>query len=334
MQEDKSHIDYFQLIPKYLSGNASNPEVKLLEEWVLSSPENKSNFNAFKQAWILSGLEKTDQSVDVEQEWRVTADQLFAEGQVVALPVKAKGRSVFFFRIAAAAAVLLLISFGLFQVLNKEAYIEIVAQNEVEEGQLPDGTQISLNQYASIKYALGEKEEYRRLELKGDAFFEVERDTVRPFVITTPEVEIEVLGTAFYVDARTDQAFTQVIVKSGSVSMTTARDQIILTANETGIYDKNTGDLIQQPNEDVNYMAWKTDSLVFDSTPLEAVVFALNRKFHAKVSIGNPVLNTCEITATYQDKSLEAIIKIIEKTLNIETEIKGEEIIFIGQSCE
>lgn len=334
MQEDKNHIDYFQLIPKYLSGNASDPEVKLLEEWVLSSPENKSSFKAFKQAWILSGIENNNQKIDVEEEWRTTADQLFSEGQVVSLPVKPKTRNVFFLRIAAAAAVLLLISFGLFQVLNKEAYVEIATQSEVEEDRLPDGTQISLNQYASIKYVVGKNNKYRRLELSGDAFFEVERDTARPFIIATREVEIEVLGTAFYVDARTNQALTQVIVESGSVSMTADRAQVILSANETGVYDKNTGGLIKKQNEDVNYLAWKTDSLVFNDTPLEVVVFALNRKFHSKISIGNPVLKVCEITATFRDKSLEAIIKIIEKTLNIETEIKGEEIIFIGQSCE
>ena len=47
MSEDKNHIDFFDLISKYLSGEASDSEVKQLEKWVLSSPENKTQFNGF-----------------------------------------------------------------------------------------------------------------------------------------------------------------------------------------------------------------------------------------------------------------------------------------------
>lgn len=333
MQEDNGHIDPYQLIPKYLSGNASDPEVKLLEDWVLSSPENKARFNAFKKAWILSGVEGNARNIDVEQEWRFMAGQLFGSGKIVPLEAR-RGRSIgFFARIAAAAAVLLLASVWIFQRLNQADHLEVATRNEVKEKLLPDGTQISLNQHSSVKYVPGKDGAYRRAELKGDAFFEVERDTARPFVVRAQNIEVEVLGTAFYVDAREGQPQIQVIVRSGSVAMAAGAEKITLTAGETGLYDKNSGELAKKQNEDANYLAWKTGVLVFENAGLESVVFDLNRKFHSRISIAGPELKACRLTATYDHKSLDAIIKIIEKTLNIKAEIKGEEIIFSGQGC-
>ena len=334
MAEDKNHIDFFDLIPKYLSGEASDSEVKRLENWVLSSPENKSQFNQFKKAWILSGIRGNHQNIDLEKEWSATAGHLFPKDNVVPLKSKPTRRVNFYLRIAVALALVIAASLWLYQSLNTVDYQELVADSEVEEDKLPDGSQIALNQFSSLKFPDKLQEKNRTVELRGDAFFEVERDEERPFIITTQDIEIEVLGTSFYVDSRQEQPQIQVIVETGSVAMTATGNKIVLKPNEIGIYEKATGQLTKKPNEDVNYKAWKTEILVFENTDLERVVFDLNRKFHAQVSIANPELRTCPITATYDHKSLEAIVKIIEKTLNIKAEINGDKIVFSGQDCD
>lgn len=322
--------DYIELIPRYLSGNASDSEVKLLEEWVLSSPENRNTYAAFKKAWILSGMKTGGLQVDVAQEWKAVSGQLFPEAKTVSLPP----RRFSMIRIAAAVAVLLVASFLVFQYLNRGEYLELTTQTQVADNQLPDGSQISMNQFSSVVYAPKRDKKHRRVELSGDAFFEVERDTARPFLIQAHDIEIEVLGTAFYVDAREDQPEIQVIVQSGTVSVSAGAQQVILTENEIGIYDKASGNLTERANDDRNFMAWKTGVLVFEQTDLERVVFDLNRKFHARISIANPGLKACEITATYEDKSLDAIVKIIEKTLGIKAETIETEIVFKGQGCQ
>lgn len=321
--------DYIELIPRYLSGNASDSEMKLLEEWVLSSEENKATFTAFKKAWILSGMKSGSVQVDIEQEWKAVSGQLFPEAKTVQL----QPRRNFVMRIAAAVALLLVAGFLIVQYLGRGEYMELATQNQMEESLLPDGSQISMNQYSSVVYAPRRDKQYRRVELSGDAFFEVERDTARPFVIQAHELEIEVLGTAFYVDAREDQPEVQVIVQSGTVSVKAGEARVVLNAGEIGIYDKSSGALSKQANEDQNYMAWKTDVLVFEQTTLERVAFDLNRKFHTRISIANPELKSCELTATYEGKSLEAILKIIEKTLSIKAQITGTEIVFTGEGC-
>jgi transmembrane sensor len=321
MTEDQ----YIDLIPKYLSGNASDAETRQLEEWVLSSDENRELFKAFKKAWMLAGLKREEAGADVEREWKKVSAQLFAPAKTIPLP-----RRGFLLRIAAAAAVVLLASVWLYRIFDKSDALELATLGAVEDSRLPDGSQVAMNQFSNIAYAPG-KDNKRRVALVGDAFFEVERDEERPFVVSAHEVEIEVLGTAFYVDAREDQPQVQVIVQSGTVAVTAGAQRVVLTANEIGIYDKASRSLNKQANEDLNYMAWKTDVLTFENATLEKVVFDLNRRFHARVSLADPALGACEITATFEGKSLDAIVRIVEKTLGLRAEKRGEGVVFLGK---
>lgn len=334
MQEDKNHIDYFQLMSKYLSGNAGDAEVRLLEEWVLSSPENKAQFNAFRRAWILSGVDEENQEIDIDREWRDLSSQLFPEGKIVSMPDKPRRRIGWWVGIAATVAVVVLAAIWLFRDAGEQSSMQVATQDEVQESRLPDGTQVSLNQYAALRYIEDGEQSRRRVELTGDAFFEVERDTVRPFVIGAGEVQVEVLGTSFYVDARAGQPQVEVIVRSGSVAVTATDDSIALSPDEKAIYDRSTGALRKEANDNENYLAWKTSVLTFDGAPLERVVFDLNRTFHADISIANPEIAACEVTATYDRQPLEAIIRILEQTLGVEAEIRGKEVVFSGLSCE
>lgn len=334
MSEDKSHIDFPQLVSRYLSGQADDSEVKLLEEWVLSSPEHRDQFKALRDAWILAGMQAENQDVDVDAAWKTVAGEVFPEDKVRTLPSRSKSRVGWMVRFAAAAIVLLLASVWLVRYLDDNDRIEMVARAEVAVDMLPDGTQIALNRDASIVYAYDEEQGIRRVELQGDAFFEVERDTARPFVVAAENVRVEVLGTAFYVDARPDQPEVQVIVQSGSVAFAAGTEQVQLAAAETGVYDKTTGQLSKAPNDDRNYLAWRTEVLVFERTPLDKVVFDLNRVFHGNISIGSSEIRNCEITATFDHQSFDAIVRIIEQTLNIRAERVDGGIVFRGDGCE
>lgn len=336
MKEDQHNIDYFQLIPKYLSGNANVQEVKLLEDWVLASSENRQQFKAFKKAWILSGINIEDQSIDLNKEWEQTSERLFSKDitKIHKIERKSKFRIGYYARLVAAVVVLIVTSFWIYNNLKNDGFTDVIAYKTVEEAILPDGSNVSINQNSTITYPEINTNKHRQVELIGDAFFEVVRDTNQSFIVSTDEIEIEVLGTSFYVDARKNINQIMVIVESGSVAVTAKNEKIILITNEVGVYDRISKTLTKEQNDNVNYLAWKTGLLVFEKSNLEEVVFDLNRKFHSKISIDNSSIKTCEITATFEDKSLESIIKIIEKTLKISSTKKGEKIVFVGQSCD
>lgn len=329
MSESKGHIDYSELIARYLSGNASDQEVQTLEQWVLYDDANKREFLSAKKAWMLSDLHRKNPRLDLEQQWQHTAAQAFGSARTVPL----HRRRGFMLRVAAALVLLLAASVSIVVLMNRSELMKFASLDEVEKALLPDSSRIALNQFANVSYALSD-EKTRRVDLQGDAFFEVERDVARPFVITTSDIEIEVLGTAFYVDARADQPQIQVMVQSGSVALRSRKDEIVLQAGEMGIYEKASRKLYRKKNDDVNYMAWETGVLIFENTSLERVLFDLERKFHVPFSLADEQLKNCEITATLENKSLEAVVSIVEKTLNIRATKTGGAVEFSGKSCE
>ncbi len=329
MADEQKHIDYFDLTVKYLSGETSASEVKQLEAWVLSSPEHKASFNKVRQAWELSAIQENNLGIDVDQEWASIESLLFAKGKVVEM--KPRRRLSRYMGIAAAVAVL--IAVAIWVIMPKGGGEVISTQDQVVVNTLPDGSQVSLNQFASIAIESEFDGRERRLKLEGDAFFEVERNPEKPFIVDANEVEVKVLGTAFYVDSRSELPTIEVIVQSGTVEVSAADQSIILTAGETGVYEKSTKLLSKASSEDENFLAWKTDILVFDNERLDIVIRDLNRKFHANIEMDIKDASNCYINATYEGKSLESIIKIIEKTLGLSTKRTGDQIVFTGDRC-
>jgi transmembrane sensor len=335
MNEDKENIDYHELIAKYLSGNTTASEVQLLEQWVLSNAENKNQFLKLQQTWYLSKSAAKGQELNVNKEWSAISQKIgFSEktsGKVV--PMKNQKPSLRWLSIAAAVAVLVIAGFWLFNNNTNTNSLIVTSEQQTKAQQLADGTQINLNQFSTINYT-DAKDGTRQVALSGDAFFEVARDEQRPFVIKAKEVAIKVLGTSFYVDARDNANEVQVIVASGTVAMEAAGKKVILEKGDIGTYLKSNQELSKKQNEDANYLAWQTKRLVYEKALLGKVVYDLNRTFHADIRLENAGLQNCLLTATYEDQTLESIIRILEKTLNLKATRNGEKIVLSGSPCE
>ncbi len=329
MKEEQYHSDPLSLINKYLNEEANATEVEQLEAWVLASPENRAQFQELQQAWKLAGIADNPLGLDANQEWEKLNQLLPTHPKVV----KLKPRRNPWLRLASIAAAVMiigLVGFWFFQntTANNHQY---AATDAIENRSLPDGSQISLNQFASLSYQ--EKANRRQVKLEGDAFFDVQRDTKRPFIIETDAVDVEVLGTSFYVDARATANETQVVVASGKVAVRAADQEVILTKGEIAIYDKIQRSLLKKTNEDPYSLTWQQDSLVFNRASLEQVVLALNRKFHSQIKLQTPVLANCPFTGKFIDPSLEEILKVLEVLFELEIKREDEIIWLSGGKC-
>ena len=333
MSEQGPRRDVEDLMVKYLSGNASEAEVQRLESWVLENPTHKEQFMAFKKLWFLASLSETASSSTVDKAWTAVSDQISASDNVVHLNVRRSSSRLVWWSVAAACLVLVIGLLWVFLPSSPNQPLVVTALDKIIEQELPDGSQVSINRYSEITYLLNTRANRRELSLEGDAFFEIARDTSLPFVISTEEVEIEVLGTSFYVDAREGEPEIQVLVQSGTVALRHRGQEIMLTENEVGTLDRKTGDLKESQNNDVNYLGWIQNELIFESNTLEQIVFAVNRHYHSSITIEDNAIKDCKLTATYRDKSLDAVIRIIETSLNIQSRKEGEKIFLSGSGC-
>jgi ferric-dicitrate binding protein FerR (iron transport regulator) len=292
----------------------------------MADPEHRQQFMTFKKAWMLSGMQQSTQEADVDELWAQTAAEVFKEAKEV--PISTAGSRGRWLSIAASIAVLLVASFWLYRNYFADRPMAVATRAGTEAFDLPDGSAITLNRFAALNYEPSDSQ--RTITLTGDAYFDVSPQPDRPFIIRTQNVEIEVLGTSFYVDARENQPEVQVMVAEGSVAVRADSQTIQLSANEKAVFRKDSQVLEAKANDDPNFQAVKTGRLIFQNSSMEYIAFALERQFDREVRLNLNNSSACALYGNYDNKPLDSVLFFIENALSIQIEEQGDSLIFTG----
>jgi ferric-dicitrate binding protein FerR (iron transport regulator) len=188
---------------------------------------------------------------------------------------------------------------------------------------LPDGTKGWLNSDTKLNYPLNFKQN-RHLNLSGEAYFEVTKNRDLPFVVTTSNLDIKVLGTIFSVSALLAENTTEVILEEGSVEIDNPGTGLkaMLKPDQKFIFDN-----LNKENQTVSvnaqqYNAWKDGMLVFRNEPLAEVFKRLSRWYNVKITISDEQIKRYKYRATFQNEPIEEVIRLIAMTLPIEYKIE------------
>ncbi|MCF8368557.1 MAG: FecR domain-containing protein [Bacteroidales bacterium] len=335
MNNKNEHIDFENLIVKYLSGEVTDAEVNILESWVKESKENKKKFIDYKKAWRIAHSSKTE--FNPANAWNKIEKGLLGEkprSKVISFQNRTTGLS-WGYRIAATIAILFTIGYTYFYFINPPQK-ELLASNGILIEQLPDGSEITLNQNSTLIYSRKFNKKERRVNLSGDAFFEVARNEEKPFIIETDGVTVKVLGTSFYVDARNENPEVKVIVNSGKVEVVAKeKEKFVLLAGETATFIKRKKQLVKGQSKDKNYLAWKTKHLVFDDTPMMEVISMLQKTYQIKIQLSSNELSNCRLTSTFNQLEISVVFDILQETFPSMSVTKtGETYIIKGTGCE
>jgi transmembrane sensor len=343
MSHEKAHIDFHKLIIKRLSGELSPDEERHFQEEVSRDTDKQSLWEEYRKIWDSVGSIPPSSSYDLDAEWALIQAKLpgyASEEQktrtLQTRPVKARRLLYYTYRIA--AILILGVVLGLSWVyVNRTLGMErVAAKSEPVEVILGDGTHVTVNRHSTLRYKKKFVAEERKVILVGEAWFEVARDTSRPFVIDAGTALVEVLGTSFNVNAYKANSVVEITVESGLVAMSAKKDQkdvIVMKAGSGGTYHKRQKELKLLASADPNKISWKTRDLYFEGSSLLEVAELLNKVYGAELVIGNPALSSCEITVTFKDQSLDAILTVLEKTLDLEISRSGDKIRLDGKGC-
>ena len=327
MAQTQPHSYFLDLASKYLSANATDTEIKELENWVAADAENRKTFMAFKKAWMLTGALSETSTVDVDALWEKTAGQVFNEAKTVKLKARPRRR---WLTVAASLVLLLSVGAALFFGPWNNQVLTASTGTIPERIEMEDGSAVILNRSSNLAYEISEKAPVRRIELQGDAFFDVARDTSKPFIVRCRSLEVEVLGTSFYIDAREAQEEIQVVVESGRVAVRHQSTERVLEAGEMAIFSEKTSQIDTLKPADENYKALKTNTLTFESAKLSDVIFEINRFYHSDIILESEALKDCEFSSVFKDKSLDTVIKVLEFTYDLTVTRKGATILLSG----
>lgn len=334
MDNLNKHTEFTEEAVKYLSGELSESAKSQFLLGVQSDPEKQKILEEYRKVW-----ESVDKNPEVpvynlDAEWNLLEGKL-AESEAVRT-TSARSVGFYLYRIAAVLLIGLILSGG-FYLANRGITTELLAMKESTGMiELPDGTKVTLNSGSKIRYDKRENQNERRVSLSGEAFFEVVRDTLRPFVIDAGGTRVEVLGTSFNVNAYRNNDKVEITVASGLVAFSSkdAEDELILLkAGNTAVYDRNRSELKLQATANPNAFSWKTREIFFENTPLIEAIRLINKVYSSNLVLVNPDLNECAITVSFKNQSLDAVMNVLQSTLDLSFEKHGDRVEIEGPGC-
>ena len=321
------------LLNAYINGELAGEEKNFVESWIASSPENKKYFDELEKTWILSGkISPKPVVVNSDDAW------LKLKNKISQPDVEVKSTRVFklspWLQVAAVAVVLIGV-FGIYKYMNPAAeQITLTAKNEILTDTLQDGSVISLNKNSSLTYPEKFAKNERRVNLKGEAFFEIEPDSKRPFIIElSHESQVKVLGTSFNIEE--SDSTTEVFVKTGKVEFKSSESTVVLMPGEKGILNYTSGKITKAESEqlDFNETYWLDQKLDFNKTKLIDVINILSAIFETKIELENPSAENCVLMTSFERESLEQILQIISTSFGLEVEQTSNGYILKGNGC-
>jgi ferric-dicitrate binding protein FerR (iron transport regulator) len=229
-----------------------------------------------------------------------------------------------FVKVAASIAFLIITVLSIFYINQTMSTIKV--NNSSANPQLvnlEDGSQIWLNSNSSINYKKNFIDEFRSVELRGTAYFQVARDTLHPFVVTCENTSTTVLGTSFNISNENNKIM--VTVKTGivKVELQETANAVILTANQAAM--ATNLNLVTSKIIDKNYQSWMTGIFEFSNTPLTKVISDLNT-FYKNIKLSTPD-NDCFLTAKFENAKISEVIETLSATCNLEVEKINNKII-------
>lgn len=332
MKEQDKHIT---LIFKHLSGETEKTEEKQLFNWLEESEENKSIFKEYQKVWDMSETKFSPEidAVDVDAEWNIFKNEVGFDDKIL-IPKQKSIKKFSIYRVVAFVSAVLILGIAALYFLNPKEEV-LYAQNEILESKLPDGTEITVNKNSSITYSKNFNKKERKVELEGDAYFKVEKDKTKPFIIDAESFYVEVLGTEFYVNSIFKKR--QVVVKEGMVAVyqfEDKRDRVILNAGEEIVFDTKHNEIRKTENYDENYLSWKTKIFNFNNQKLEDIFLYLEAVYDIKFEFINPELKKCRQSVSFEDQSIDEILNVLRATFDQLSFKRNKNTVFVdGDAC-
>lgn len=188
---------------------------------------------------------------------------------------------------------------------------------------LPDGSVAFLNRESSLEYPLGFGKKKRMVKLEGEAFFDIDHEAGRPFIIDAGKANITVLGTSFNVNTKNNRV--EVFVTDGKVMLESDDNLNSLTIEPGDIGSVTDNSASKDINTDPNYLSWKTEILKFDGDSLGKVFSDLQKVHNISIQLEDENISERRLTSTsiFNKQSPETIIRIICTTFSLEYDKQG-----------
>lgn len=294
---------------KFFEGTATYEEEATIKQWMESHPDN--------------------QHILLKE--RKLFDAMLLSGHEAPLPTKTKETvtrpRILLTEILKIASVVLLTlgSYTLFQTLRADQQPIAMQTLTVPAGQrinltLPDGTHVWLNARTTLRYPALFGKENRKVQLDGEAYFDVAKNKDKPFLVETTKCQIEVLGTQFNVEAYSDAEKFETTLMRGSVKLTSnddpAQTLILRPDNKASL---QAGKLVSQPVDDYSTYRWKEGLICFKNETFSSIMEKFEKYYGMNIQVDNPDVQKHLYTGKFrQTDGIEYALRVLQKEIRFQ----------------
>ncbi|MCH5220329.1 MAG: FecR domain-containing protein [Muribaculaceae bacterium] len=304
------------LLFKYFMRVTTSEEDRAVREWVEASEHNREEFIKTREFYDLASLMNIAPPA----------------GRQATRPSRPVLRYVVRFSIVAAVCALLVVGVNVLRHENTTQYPNLQAL-EIPAGQrlrieLYDGTVAWLNSNTRLEFPEKFGNAQRLVSVDGEAYFEVAKDSVNPFVVNTPYGSIKVTGTTFNVDAYSNTGSMVVNLIEGSVSINEHGKEHTLTPGQRISIDKGASKYDDIHEEDLE---WIEGIVSFNQLPLRDILKRFEKYYGVHVSYLSKELPDSKFSGKfYIDEGIEQALKTLQRDMDFHYEIdKDKRCVFV-----
>ena len=323
-----------KLLPGYLSGDLSDKDRSIVDEWRKESPENEALYHESLKAWeAISLLHEMEQFNSFEALKKVNtklSQSWFSKWRI---------------NIQRAAAILLLpllVYSGYLTIQNlslkkmPEEYVMMQTvtsrQGMITQFLLVDGTKVWLNSGSELQFPSSFTGDMREVKLRGEAFFEVVKNEKQPFRVNAKELKVDVLGTSFDVLSYDDDTQSEVTLIEGRVSLSSEKGKAkkefgTIHPGQRAVFKEESQEVYTEEVEVDKYISWRDGNLIFRDDQMEDVIRRLSRWFNVEIVVNDPEIKSYVYTATFRNENLEQVLKLLKLSAPIDYRIIGSKVL-------
>ena len=339
------------------------------EEWLENHPESQDKIQQAKGIVLSLRLHEPEiGDPEIASIVKQTMGRIEAADKYPSFQEPLKSNSIHRFpwlRVAASVAFLLVASWIIYTFSARKVQKNIAISSpvspplskEVEKWnatkkpmqvKLADGSKITLATNGRIRYANQFLSEKREVYLEGEAFFDIAKDSLRPFLVYSNGLVTKVLGTSFTIKAYGNSNEVTVEVSTGRVSVFPESDAaykqkasgadlqgIVLRPNQKIIYSREEVRMVKTLVEKPQMVVAKAEipAFEFEDTPASAVFDTIGKAYGIEILYDEALLKDCPLTATLDNQTLHEKLSIICKAVESSYEILDGQIIIHSKGC-
>ncbi len=286
---------------EYISKTADDITIQKVERWMDSSDFDEALFTQITT--LHNHTSKQDPSVEQAKKRFFTT---------------VKPKTVVWKDMLKYAAILIVVLSGTYfynTISNKNQIVVQTTFGEQRSIELSDGSKVWLNASSRLTYDL---ETPRTLYLEGEGFFEVAKDTLYPFTVTTPDhITVTALGTSFNVKSYIDSPVTETKLLTGKVKVTSDtqfKESVIMIPDDKVTFYKNTKEVVKSKMDiNASKIAWKEGKIQFENKTFREIAIDLKAQFGKQIRFENEGIAATKFTGSFDNTTpIDEIFEILK----------------------